>query len=122
MVLSGIARSMASSGLNKALSFQVVELALRDDEAVRFVPQARGKQLPLLQRFVERSLVPEMVEQLVAQDGIQRRTAEQIVAFRAPVLPDRISERISEQSEITKVTETSDFEAYSGEDTRGLWG
>ena len=54
-----------------------------------------------------------MVEQLVDlpkvryQGAIQRRTAEQIVALPALVLPQRISERISEQSEIIKVTETS---------------
>ena len=107
MVLSGIARSVAPSGLKKTLFFRV-ELALRDDGAVRSIPQARGQQWPLQQR-----LVPEMVEQLVevpkvrCQDGIQQRTAEQIVALGAPVLPERITERISEQSEVIEVTETS---------------
>ena len=71
-VLGGIARSMAPSGLKKALSFRVVELALRDDDAVRSYPPARGQQWP-----VRLCLVPELVEQLVEvlkgryQDGIQ---------------------------------------------------
>ena len=60
LVLNGIARSMAPSGLKKALSFRVVELALRGD-AVRSHPPARGQQWPFQQ-----CLVPEMVEQLVA--------------------------------------------------------
>ena len=93
MALNGIARCMTPSGLKKILSFSVVELALRDDEVVRSVSQARGQQQrPLRPRFVEQSLVPEMVQQLVEvpkvtyQDGIQRRTAEHIVDRPAPVL------------------------------------
>ena len=54
-------RSTAPSALKKALSFGVVELALRDDDAVRSHPPARGQQWSLQQCFV-----PEMVEQLVA--------------------------------------------------------
>ena len=59
-VLNGIVRSMAPSGLKKALSFRVVELALRDGDAVRSNPPTRGQQWLLQQRFV-----PELVEQLV---------------------------------------------------------
>ena len=51
-VLNGIARGMAPSGLGKALTFRVVELALRDDDAVRSYPPARGQQWPLQQYFV----------------------------------------------------------------------
>ena len=52
-------RSMAPSGLTKALSFRVVELAFRDDDAGRSNPPARGQQwLP------QQCLVPELVEQL----------------------------------------------------------
>ena len=71
---------MAPSGLKKAVSFRVVELALRDDDAVRAYPPARGQQWPLQQ-----CLVPELVEQLVEvlkgryQDEIQQPTAEQVV-------------------------------------------
>ena len=69
-VLDGIVRSMAPSGVKKALFFRVVELALRDDDAGRLYPPARGQQWPLQQ-----GLVPELVEQLVevlkgrCQDG-----------------------------------------------------
>ena len=79
-VLNGIARSMAPSGLKKALSFRVVELALRDDDAVRSYPPARGQRWAL-----HKCLVPELVEQLVEvlkgryQDGIQRLTAKLVV-------------------------------------------
>ena len=48
--------------------------------------------------------MPEMVR---FQDKVQRRTAKQIVDRPAPVLPERISEGISEQSEVIKVTEIS---------------
>ena len=71
---------MAPSGMKKALSFRVVELALRDDDAVRSDPPARGQQWP-----PQQCLVPEMVEQLEAvpkgrhQDGFQQPTAEQVV-------------------------------------------
>ena len=74
--------------------------------------------------------MPEMVGQLVEepkvryQDEIQRRTAEQIVALSALVLPERISERSSEQSEVIKVTEKNrprpELAAYSGADSGGL--
>ena len=84
-VLNGIARSMAPSGLKKALSFRVVELALRDDDAVMSYTPARGQQWPLQQCFE-----PELVEQCVEvlkgryQDGIQRcrggcRSAQDLV-------------------------------------------
>ena len=59
----------------------------RRARVARSIPQARGQQWSLPQ-----PLVPEMVEQLVEvpkeryQDGIQQRTAEQIVALPAPVL------------------------------------
>ena len=59
-VLKGIARSMAPSGLTKALSFRVVEFASRDDDAVRSYPPARGQQWPLQQ-----CLVQELLEKLV---------------------------------------------------------
>ena len=78
-VLNGIARSMAPSGLKKALSFRVVELALRDD-AVRSYPPARGQQWTL-----QKCLVPKLVEQLVEvlkeryQGGIQQPTAKRVV-------------------------------------------
>ena len=78
-MLNGIARSMASCGLKKALSFRIVELALRDD-AVMSYPPARGQQWPLQQCFV-----PELVEHLVEvlkaryQDGLQQPTAERVV-------------------------------------------
>ena len=57
---------------------------------------------------------PEMMEQLVEvpkgryQDGIQHRTAQQIVALPAPVLA--IPERISEQCEVVDVPKISSQE------------
>ena len=79
-VLNGIARSVAPSGLWKALSFRVVELALRDDDAVRSYPLALGQRWPLQQCFVP-ELVEEMVEVLKEryQEGIQQPTAERVV-------------------------------------------
>ena len=59
-VLNGIVRSTAPSGLRKALSFRVVELALRDHDAVRSYPPARLQQWRLQQ-----CLLPDLVEQLV---------------------------------------------------------
>ena len=41
MVPNDIARCMAPSGPTKAVSFTVVEIALRAEEAVRSVPQPR---------------------------------------------------------------------------------
>ena len=92
-----IAPCMAPSGLKKALSFRVVELALRDDEAVRSVSQARGQQRP------EQS--PR------ARDGwTVGGSAEGEVSRRNPAadcLPERMSEKISERNEVIKVGEIS---------------
>ena len=51
-VLHGIACSMAPSGLKKALSFCVVELAFRVDDAGRSYPPVRGQQWPPQQCLV----------------------------------------------------------------------
>ena len=43
----------------------------------------------------------------MSQRGTPRRTAEQIVDLPAPVLPERISERICEQREVIEVIKIS---------------
>ena len=102
-VLCGIARSMAPSGLKKALSFRVVELALRDDDAVRSYPPARGQQWFVL------DLVEQFVEVLKGryQDGIQQPTAERVVEVPKISCQEHIEtlqgvpqERISEEKKI----------------------
>ena len=67
----------------------------------------------LQQRLFEQNVVPEMIEQLeevpkmMSQNGIKRRTAGQIVDLPGPVFPERISERICEQSGVIDVTKIS---------------
>ena len=86
----------------------------------------------LQQRSFEQNIVPEMIEQLeevpkmISQNGIKRRTAEQIVDLPALVLLERISERICEQSGIIDVTKISsqdrNWQRYSGADSHGFGG
>ena len=63
----------------------------------------------LQQRSFEQNIVPEMIEQLggVPKTMSQNGTAEQIVDLPAPVFPERISERICEQSGVIDVTKIS---------------
>ena len=87
---------MAPSGLKKALSFRVVELALRDDEAVRSVSQARGQErlLRSSERFLEQSEVFE-VTKISSKDRILQRTGDQILEGFAQ---DRVQQRFVEES------------------------
>ena len=85
-VLNGIARSMAPGGLEKALSFRVVELALRDDDAVRSHPPARGQQWALQQ-----CLVPEMVAERVVE--VPKIMCHEFFEAVKGVPQERISER-----------------------------
>ena len=82
MVLKGIARCMAPSGLKKALSLRVVKFALRVDEAVRSISQAQGQQRPLPERSSERfSGYSEVFEEskISSKDQILQRTGGQIL-------------------------------------------
>ena len=127
----GIARSMAPSGLKKALPFFVVELALRDDDAVRSNPPTRGQQWPLQQCFVL-----ELVEQSVEvpkvryQDGIQQRIAERVVEV-PKVSCQECFEAVKDVPQ-ERISADRDFEprpavaAHSGADTKlsfrnGFW-
>ena len=56
--------------------------------------------MPEIRQLVE---VPKMM----SQNGIQRRTAEQIVDFPAAVLPERVSERVCGHSGVIEVTKIS---------------
>ena len=89
-VLNGIARSMAPSGLTKALSLGAVRLASQERVQQRSPPERRFGKISCEDRILQCSvdqIVREMVEQLeevpnmVSQGGIQRRTVEQIVGF-----------------------------------------
>ena len=87
-VLNGIARSVAPGGLKKALSFRVVELALRDGEASRWDPAAdcragcRSGQ----------DLVPGYISRH-SRVSPQERTSDKKFEVHKIVLPERILEK-----------------------------
>ena len=76
LVLNGIARSMAPTGLRKALSFEAVELASQERVQQR---------LPLGPRAAHGDSIKESDEDGVSS-GIQRRTVEQIVDYLVKIL------------------------------------
>ena len=100
-MLDGIARS------RRRPCPSVVELALRDDDAVRSIPQARGQQWPLQQRVWWKCRKGRY------QDGIQQRTAERVEVPKiscgenAEVAKTALQERISERSQVIGVPKIS---------------
>ena len=108
-VLHGVARSMAQSGLKKALSYRAVEVALqfeceRDGKEVRLELRTRDQILKdfaqdrVQQRLVGPSFVSQMVEQL---EEVPKKVFH-------PVLPERISVLICGMNWFFEVAKTSE--------------